>query len=114
VESSILELPKGKIEAAQAFGAKNRDIVLKVMLPEALPALVRNFTVAIIAIISTTALAGSFGAGGLGDVAVRYGYARFRLDMLIASVLVLIFLVCFVQLGGGAVSRGILKRRHLI
>jgi D-methionine transport system permease protein len=78
VENSILEVSKGKIEAAKSMGAGNGDIVFKVMLPEALPALARNFTIAIIAIISTTALAGSFGAGGLGDVAVRFGYNRFR------------------------------------
>jgi D-methionine transport system permease protein len=114
VESSILEVSKGKIEAAKAFGAKNRHIVFKVMLPEALPALCRNYTVAIIAIISTTALAGSFGAGGLGDVAVRYGYQRFRVDMLIASVLVMIALVCFVQISGGSISRRILRKRHLL
>jgi D-methionine transport system permease protein len=114
VENSILEVPKGKIEAAAAMGAKKRDIVFKVMLPEALPNLTRNFTVAIIAVISTTALAGSFGAGGLGDVAVRYGYNRFRVDMLIASVLVLIVLVNGIQLLGGGAARYILKKRHLI
>jgi D-methionine transport system permease protein len=84
------------------------------MLPEALPALWRNYTIAVIAIISTTALAGSFGAGGLGDVAVRYGYQRFRVDMLIASVLVMIAIVCFVQIAGGSLSRHILRKRHLL
>ncbi|MDR2807860.1 MAG: ABC transporter permease [Spirochaetaceae bacterium] len=114
VESSIVEVSKGKLEAAKAMGARNREIVFKIMLPEALPALVRNFTIAIIAIISTTALAGSFGAGGLGDVAVRFGYNRFRADILIASVLVLIVLVNAVQFLGERVARYILKRRHLI
>jgi D-methionine transport system permease protein len=114
VENSILEIPKGKFEAALAMGAKTRDIVFKVMLPEALPNLVRNFTVAIIAVISTTALAGSFGAGGLGDVAVRYGYMRFRVDMLIASVVVLIIFVDIVQILGGGFAKYILKKRHLI
>ncbi|GHV88867.1 ABC transporter permease [Spirochaetia bacterium] len=114
VENSILEVPKGKFEAALAMGAKSIDIVFKVMLPEALPNLVRNFTVAIIAVISTSALAGSFGAGGLGDVAVRYGYLRFRVDMLIASVFVLIILVEMIQIIGGGISKYILKRRHLI
>lgn len=114
VESSILEVPKGKFEAAQAMGASKGEIVFKVMLPEALPNLIRNFTVTIIVVISTTAIAGSFGAGGLGDVAVRYGYARFRVDMLIASVIVLIALVNVVQLAGGGFARHILKKRHLI
>jgi D-methionine transport system permease protein len=114
VENSILEVSKGKFEAAKAMGAKNREIVFKVMLPEALPALVRNFTIAVIAIISTTALAGSFGAGGLGDVAVRFGYNRFKGDILIASVLVLIVLVNLVQLLGGGIAKHILKKRHLV
>ncbi|MDR0562621.1 MAG: ABC transporter permease [Spirochaetaceae bacterium] len=114
VESSILEVPKGKAEAAAAMGAKKRDIVFKVLLPEALPNLIRSFTIAVIAIISTTALAGSFGAGGLGDVAVRYGYNRFRGDVLIAAALALIIMVNLVQFAGAGASKAILKRRHLL
>ncbi len=114
VESSILEVAKGKIEAAKAMGTPNYYIVVKVLIPEALPSLVRAFTVAIIAIIATTALAGSFGAGGLGDVAVRFGYSRFKTDILIAAVLVLIVLVQFVQFLGDAVSKHIIKKRFLM
>ncbi|MDR1420403.1 MAG: ABC transporter permease [Treponema sp.] len=114
VENSILEVPKGKFEAAKSMGSRAGSIVFKVMLPEALPALTRAFTVAVIAVISTTALAGSFGAGGLGDVAVRYGYQRFRVDMLIASVAALVVLVTAVQIIGNGIAKGILKRRHLI
>jgi D-methionine transport system permease protein len=114
VENSILEVPKGKFEAAKAMGSRTMTIVFKVMLPEALPALVRSFTVAVIAVISTTALAGSFGAGGLGDVAVRYGYQRFRVDMLIASVASLVVLVTAIQITGNSIAKNILKRRHLI
>ncbi|MDR2149407.1 MAG: ABC transporter permease [Spirochaetaceae bacterium] len=114
VESSIVEVAQGKVEAAKAMGARNRDIIFKIMLPEALPSLVRNFTIAIIAIISTTALAGSFGAGGLGDVAVRFGYNRFRADILIAAVLVLIVLVNAVQFVGEGIAKYILKKRHLL
>lgn len=114
VESSILEVSKGKLEAAKSMGTTNAKIVFKVLLPEALPSLVRNFTVAVIAIISTTALAGSFGAGGLGDVAVRFGYTRFKTDILIAAVLVLVVLVEFVQLAGDFVSRRLLKKRFLV
>jgi D-methionine transport system permease protein len=84
------------------------------MLPEALPNLVRSFTVAAVAIVSATALAGSFGAGGLGDVAVRYGYQRFRVDMLIASVLSLALLVNLIQLAGGGIAKRILKKRCLL
>lgn len=114
VESSILEVAKGKIEAAKSMGTPNFYLVTKVLLPEALPSLVRSFTVAVIAIIATTALAGSFGAGGLGDVAVRFGYSRFKTDILIAAVLVLIVLVQLVQWIGDAVSKHIIKKRFLV
>ncbi|MDR2528201.1 MAG: ABC transporter permease [Synergistaceae bacterium] len=114
VESSILEVSKGKIEAARSMGAKNLDIVLKVLLPEALPSLIRSFTISVIAIISTTALAGTLGAGGLGDVAVRFGYSRFKTDVLLAAALVMIVLVQAVQFAGNGLSKFVLKKRHLI
>lgn len=114
VESSILEVPKGKLEAAKSMGTPNAQIIFKVLLPEALPSLVRNFTIAVIAIISTTALAGSFGAGGLGDVAVRFGYTRFKTDILIAAVLVLVVIVELVQFAGDRISRHLLKKRFLV
>jgi D-methionine transport system permease protein len=114
VESSILEVPKGKIEAAKSMGTPNLKIVVKVLLPEAQPSLVRSFTIAIITIISITALAGSFGAGGLGDVAVRFGYTRFKTDILIAAVLVLVIIVELVQFAGDRYSRHIAKKRFLL
>jgi D-methionine transport system permease protein len=114
VEGAIREVAKGKLEAAKAMGASNGDIVLKVLLPESLPSLVRAFTVTVIAILGTTALAGSFGAGGLGDVAVRFGYNRFRTDVLIPTVLVLIAMVQAIQALGGAIARGIERKRHLV
>lgn len=114
VESSILEVPKGKLEAAKAMGTTNAQIIFKVLLPESFPSLIRNFTVTVIAIISTTALAGTFGAGGLGDVAVRFGYTRFKTDILIVAVLVLVVLVEFVQLAGDLASRYLVKKRFLV
>jgi D-methionine transport system permease protein len=114
IETSLLEVSKGKIEAVKAMGAKDMDIILKVMVPEALPSLIRNFSVTIIALISVTAIAGSFGAGGLGDIAVRYGYQRFRSDILIAAVSTLLVLVEFIQITGAVWSKRILKKRHLI
>lgn len=114
VESSILEVTKGKIEAAKSMGTPNYYIVTKVLIPEALPSLVRAFTVAVITIISVTALAGSFGAGGLGDVAVRFGYSRFKTDILIAAVLVLIVIVQLVQFLGDIISKHIIKKRFLV
>lgn len=114
VETSLLEVSKGKIEAVKVMGAKNSDIIFKVLLPEALPSLIRNFSVIAITLISITAIAGSFGAGGLGDIAVRFGYNRFRSDVLIAAVLTLLVLVEFIQILGAIISKRILKKRHLI
>ena len=114
VQSAFIEIPKGKIEAAKAMGSSSAGIVFRIMLPEAIPSIIRGFTVALIGIISMTALAGSFGAGGIGDIAVRFGFNRFYHDMLIASVFVLIVMVEIVQIAGDLVSKLILKKRHLI
>jgi len=114
VESSLLEIPKGKIEAAKAMGSGSLRILFMVMIPEALPSLIRGFTVAVIAIISMTALAGNFGAGGIGDIAVRFGFQRFQHDILFATVFVLIIMVQFVQFTGDLLSKLLLKKWHLI
>ena len=114
VQGAFAEIPKGKIEAAKAMGSSPATIVFRVMLPEAIPSIIRGFTVALIGIISMTALAGSFGAGGIGDIAVRFGFNRFYHDMLIASVLVLIIMVEIAQVFGDLISKLILKKRQLI
>ncbi len=114
VESSLLEIAKGKVEAAKSIGSTNAQIIFRILLPETLPSLIRGFTVAVIAVISMTALAGMFGAGGIGDIAVRFGFQRFQHDVLFAAVYVLILLVQAVQLLGDFSSRRILRRRHLI
>lgn len=114
VESSLLEIGKGKIEAAKSIGSSNLQIVTKVILPETLPGLIRGFTVAVISVISMTALAGMFGAGGIGDIAVRYGYQRFQHDRLFACVYILVILVQLTQGIGNFISNRILKTRNLI
>ena len=114
VESSLLELDKGKIEAAKAMGSGNMRILFQIMVPETMPSLVRAFTNAVVIIISMTALAGSFGAGGIGYIAVTYGYTRFEHDLLFATIIVLIVIVQAVQILGDTISKIILKRRHLI
>ncbi len=114
VESSLLEIEKGKIEAAQAIGSNNLSTVFKILLPETLPSLIRGFTVSVISVLSMTALAGMFGAGGIGDIAVRYGYQRFQHDRLFACVYILIILVQLIQGIGNLVSKQILKTRNLI
>lgn len=114
VESSLLEINKGKIEAAKAMGSSNLNIVLRIILPETLPSLIRGFTVSVITVLSMTALAGMFGAGGIGDIAVRYGYQRFQHDKLFACVYILIILVQLIQGIGNLISKQILKTRNLI
>lgn len=114
VESALLEIEKGKIEAAKSIGSTNRQILFKAVIPETLPSLIRGFTVAVIAIISMTALAGMFGAGGIGDIAVRFGYQRFQHDRLFACVYILIILVQITQGVGNVISNRILKTRNLI
>lgn len=114
VESSLLEIEKGKIEAAKAMGSGNFRILFRVMLPETLPSLIRSFTNAVVIVISMTALAGSFGAGGIGYIAVTFGYTRYQHDLLFATIIVLIIIVQLVQFAGDACSKMILKKRHLI
>ena len=114
VESSLLEIDKGKIEAAKAMGSSNLNIVIRILLPETLPSLIRGFTVSVITVLSMTALAGMFGAGGIGDIAVRYGYQRFQHDKLFACVYILVLLVQIIQGLGNLISKQILKNRNLV
>jgi D-methionine transport system permease protein len=112
-ENSFLEVSRGKIEAAVSMGARTIDIMFKVVFPESLPALIRNITFTIVVIIGTTTLAGYFGAGGLGDTAVRYGYARFQGDVLLACVIVLFVIIQLVQFLGDLIVKRIIKKWHL-
>ncbi|MCR5670438.1 MAG: ABC transporter permease [Butyrivibrio sp.] len=114
VESSLLEIGKGKIEAAKSIGSSNFQIITKVIIPETMPGLIRGFTVAVISVISMTALAGMFGAGGIGDIAVRFGYQRFQHDRLFACVYILVILVQVTQGIGNLISNKILKTRNLL
>ena len=97
VEQSIEEVDGGLIEAAQSFGANTWQIVYKVFLHESLPSLVRGFAIVFITILGYSAMAGCVGAGGLGDIAIRYGYQRYQDDVMIATVLILIVIVQIVQ-----------------
>lgn len=105
VETSLRTVPAGLIEAATSMGASPWQIVRKVLLPEAMPELVQNFTVTVIVIIGCSAMAGAIGGGGLGDVAIRYGYMRFRLDMMIGTVVILVLMVQLVQFIGDYFTR---------
>ena len=93
----MLEVDKGVIEAAMSFGASRFQIIFKVQLREALPAIINALTLTLIMIIGFSAMAGTVGGGGLGDVAVRYGYQRFKPDVMIYTVIILILLVQIIQ-----------------
>jgi D-methionine transport system permease protein len=112
IESSLKEVENGKVEAAQAMGARPLEVIWKVLIPEALPSLVRGVTLAVIAITGFTAIAGAIGAGGLGALAIRFGYMRYRDDVLWSTVLVLILIIQGVQWGGELIAKRIDKRRH--
>ena len=104
-ETSLRTVSPGLIEAAQAMGASPRQIIMRVLIPEALPELIRNATLTVIVLISNSAMAGIIGGGGLGDLALRFGYMRFRVDVMVATVLVLIVMVQLVQMGGDYLAR---------
>lgn len=110
-EVSLREVDRGLIEAAQAMGCRRRDIVRHVLIPEALPGLIGGFTVTVVTMIGASAMAGAVGAGGLGDVAMRYGYQRFDTTVMAAVIAVLIALVCTVQFAGDLAVRRVKARR---
>ncbi len=97
VEASLREVDHGLIEAALAMGATTRQLVLKVLLPEALPGIVAGLTITFVSITGYSAMAGAIGGGGLGDLGIRYGYQRFLPEVMLAVVLVLIVFVQAVQ-----------------
>jgi D-methionine transport system permease protein len=99
-EVSLREVDRGLIEAVRAMGGNRWTIIREVLVPEALPSLVAGFTVTLITLIGASAMAGAIGAGGLGDLAIRYGYQRFETTVMVAVVAVLIVLVCVIQWAG--------------
>ena len=105
VEQALRDVPRATIEAAQAMGASRWQVVTKALLPEALPGLVSGATVTAVALVSFTAMAGVVGAGGLGDLAIRYGYQRFQTDVMLVTVALMVALVQILQLGGDWLAR---------
>ena len=106
VEQALREVDGGLVEAAVAMGATRRRVILRVLIPEALPSLVRGTSLMVISLLGYSAMAGAVGGGGLGDLAVKYGYMRFRTDVMLGCLVVLLVLVQFVQwLGDGLASR---------
>jgi len=113
VENALNEVGQGIIEAVTAMGASKKEIVLKVVIPEALPSLISGMTLAIINILGYSAMAGAIGGGGLGDLAIRFGFHRFQTDVLIASVVVIILLVQIIQFSGNKLAHRVYVRRAL-
>lgn len=97
VETTLREVDKGVVEAAKAMGASNWQIIRKVLLPESLPGLVAGVTITTVTLVSYTAMSGIIGGGGLGDLAIRYGYQRFMPDVMVVTVAILILLVIVLQ-----------------
>lgn len=100
IENAMNEVDYGIIEAALSFGANKSQIIFRVILPEALPSIINAITLTLIVIVGFTAMAGTVGGGGLGDVAMRYGFQRFRPDIMAYTVIILIVLVQVIQMIG--------------
>jgi len=111
IEAAIREVDHGLIEAARAFGASPLQIVRKVLLPEAMPAVTMALTLTIVSLLGYSAMVGAVGGGGLGDLGIRYGYQRFMPEVMLTVVLVLIALVQGVQTLGDTLARKLDKRR---
>jgi D-methionine transport system permease protein len=109
-ETSILEVDKGLIEAAQAMGCSYWQIVLKVLVPEALPSIVLGVTILVINLLNASAMAGAVGGGGLGNLAIQYGYQRFDVGVMVATIVVLIVLVQLLQFVGDRLAQQLRKR----
>ena len=110
VESSLLEVDSGVIEAAQSMGASLKTIILKVIIPEAKTSLIVGSTISTGTILGYSAMAGAIGGGGLGDIAIRYGYNRYQFDILIVTVILLVLLMQIFQIIGMRISKKTDKR----
>ncbi len=111
IEGALKEVDKGIIEAVSSMGASTFEIITKVLIPEAMPSLVLGITLTIINLIGYSAMAGAIGGGGLGDLAIRYGYHRFQPDVMIASVILIIILVQIIQFVGNTLALIIDRRK---
>ncbi len=111
IEGALNEVDKGLIEASSSMGASNSTIIWKVMIPETMPHIIHGITVTVISLIGFSAMAGTIGAGGLGDLAIRFGYQRFKTDIMIYSVIVIILLVQVLQSLGNYLVERIKKKR---
>ncbi len=100
IEAALMELPEGLLDAAHAMGLSSLQIITKVFIPEALPGIFNSIIMTLVTLVNYSAMAGTIGGGGLGDVAIRYGYQRFDLKMMLLTVLILVLLVQLIQYAG--------------
>lgn len=111
IETALQEVDPGMIQAARAMGSTNWQIIYKVLIPESLPSLISGITLTIINLIGYSAMAGTIGGGGLGDLAIRYGYQRFRTDVMVVAVIVILVLVEVIQWLGTKLTNKMLQKR---
>lgn len=111
VETALKEVDPGVVQAARAMGSTNMQVIYKVLIPEALPSLIAGLTLTIINLIGYSAMAGAIGGGGLGDLAIRYGYQRFRSDIMLIAVVVILLLVEIIQAIGTKISSLLIQKR---
>lgn len=111
IESALKEVDSGVIQASKAMGSTLMQIIVKVLLPEALPSLVDGITLTIINLIGYSAMAGAIGGGGLGDLAIRYGYQRFRTEVMIVAVVIILVMVEIIQFIGTKISNKMMSKR---
>lgn len=104
-EVALREVDRGLVEAVRAMGGSHMTIIREVLVPEALPSLISGFTVTLVLLIGASAMAGAVGAGGLGDLAIRYGYQRFNTPVMVAVIVVLVGLVALIQAAGDHLAR---------
>ncbi|MDR1257216.1 MAG: ABC transporter permease [Spirochaetaceae bacterium] len=110
-EAALQEVDGGVLTAARAMGSTDLQIILKVLTPEAMPALVSGLSLTLITVVGYSAMAGAIGGEGLGDMAIRYGYYRFRMEITVAAVIVILALVELFQAAGTLISRSLLSKR---
>ena len=111
IESALKEVDRGVVQAARAMGSTTMQIIFKVLIPEALPSLIDGVTLTVINVIGYSAMAGAIGGGGLGDLAIRYGYQRFRSEIMAIAVIVILLMVELIQMLGTALSHKVAAKR---
>ena len=105
IEAALKEVDSSIIEAAKSYGASDTQVIFRVMFVESLPSLINGITLTLIVVVGFSAMAGTVGGGGLGDVAIRYGYERFQTDIMVQTVIILLLLVQLIQVAGNALYK---------